>query len=346
MILDNLTRTNILSSIAKNRENPLNMPLESIRSLMQADLKATDTFICEALSSDILLINQLVEYILTCGGKRVRPLLVLLSARALDHSGQQHIDLAAAIEMIHTATLLHDDVVDSSTLRRGNKTANHIWGNEASVLVGDFLYSRAFQLIVRLKNLEIMDIFASATNLIAEGEVMQLINCNNPDTTEQAYYDVIQRKTAKLFEVASQAGAALCHYHSDQMAAMQQYGMSLGTAYQLIDDALDYSSSAKEMGKNQGDDLAEGKPTLPLIHALRQGTKAEGKLIREAIKNGSTKHIDSILTIIESTGAIEYTANAAKQLIQKATNSLRHIPESPYRQALHHLAEFVVARNY
>lgn len=322
------------------------MPLESIRSLVQSDLKATDTFICTELSSDIPFINQLVEYVITCGGKRVRPLVVLLTARALNHQGQQHIDLAAAIELIHTATLLHDDVVDSSSLRRGNKTANSIWGNEASVLVGDFLYSRAFQLIVKLKNLEIMDIFANATNLIAEGEVLQLINCNDPDTTEQAYYDVIQRKTAKLFEVASQVGTALCQYSSQEMAAMQQYGLSIGTAFQLIDDALDYSSSAAEMGKNRGDDLAEGKPTLPLIHAMRCGTKAETKLIRKAIQLGSTKHIDSILTIIESTGAIEYTANAAKQQVQLATSSLIHIPESPYRQALHDLAEFVVERKY
>lgn len=322
------------------------MPLESIRSLVQADLEATDKFILTELSSDIPLINQLVEYIIHCGGKRVRPLVVLLSARALNHTGQQHIDLAAAIELIHTATLLHDDVVDNSALRRGNKTANEIWGNETSVLVGDFLYSRAFQLIVKLKNLEIMDIFASATNIIAEGEVLQLINCGDPDTTEQAYYDVIQRKTAKLFEVASRIGTALCNYNSQQMTAMQHYGISLGTAYQLIDDALDYSASAEEMGKNMGDDLAEGKPTLPLIHALRHGSKAEAKLIRNAIEKGSTKNLESILAIIESKGSIEYTANAAKQHAQQATNSLIHLPESPYRQALHDLAEFVVARKY
>ena len=322
------------------------MLLESIRSLVQSDLEATDQFICTELASDILLINQLVEYILTCGGKRIRPLVVLLTARALDHKEQKHIDLAAAIELIHTATLLHDDVVDSSTLRRGNKTANRIWGNEASVLVGDFLYSRAFQLIVKLQNLEIMNIFANATNIIAEGEVLQLVNCGNPDTTEQSYFDVIQRKTAKLFEVASQIGTALSDYHSDQMTAMQTYGMSLGTAYQLIDDALDYSSSAEEMGKNIGDDLAEGKPTLPLIHALRHGTKAEIKLIRKAIETGSTKNLESILSIIESTSAIEYTANAAKKYASQAMNSLTHIPDSPYRTALRDLAEFVVARKY
>lgn len=322
------------------------MPLESIRSLVQTDLNATDKFICTELLSDIPLINQMVEYILTCGGKRIRPLLVLLTARALDHEGQQHIDLAAAIELIHTATLLHDDVVDSSALRRGNKTANNIWGSEASVLVGDFLYSRAFQLIVKLQNLEIMNIFANATNLIAEGEVLQLINCHDPDTTEKAYYDVIQRKTAKLFEVASQIGTALCNYDAKQMTAMQTYGLSLGTSYQLIDDALDYSSSAAEMGKNIGDDLAEGKPTLPLIHALRHGTKTEIKLIRKAIETGSTKNLQSILAIIESTSAIEYTANAAKLHASQAIDSLIHIPESPYRKALQDLAEFVVARKY
>ncbi len=322
------------------------MSLELIRSFVQDDLIATDKFICTELLSDIPLINQLVEYILKSGGKRIRPLLVLLTARAFDHQKQQHIELAAAIELIHTATLLHDDVVDSSALRRGNQTANHIWGNESSVLVGDFLYSRAFQLIVKLQNLEIMNIFANATNLIAEGEVLQLINRHDPDATEQSYYNIIQRKTAKLFEVASQIGAALCNYRPPQMAAMQHYGISLGTAYQLIDDALDYCSSADEMGKNMGDDLAEGKPTLPLIYALRYGKPAEVKLIRNAIKTGSTKKLDSILTIIESTGAIEYTANAAKLHIQEAINSLTHIPESPYRKALQDLAEFVVARKY
>ncbi|EKD55378.1 MAG: hypothetical protein ACD_60C00012G0003 [uncultured bacterium] len=322
------------------------MSLELIRSPVQADLTATDKFICSELSSDVPFINQLVDYILTCGGKRIRPLIVLLTARALEHQGQQHIDLAAAIELIHTATLLHDDVVDSSALRRGNQTANHIWGNESSVLVGDFLYSRAFQLIVKLQNLEIMTIFSNATNLIAEGEVSQLINRHNPDTTEQLYYNIIQRKTAKLFEVASQIGAALCHYHPNQMAAMQKYGLSLGTAYQLIDDAMDYCSSANEMGKNRGDDLAEGKPTLPLIHALRLGKPAEVKLIRKAIKTGSTKNLDSILAIIESTRAIEYTANAAKLHAEEAMESLTQIPESPYRKSLQDLAEFVVARNY
>lgn len=322
------------------------MPLESIRSLVQADLEATDRFISEQLQSPIELINQLVQYILSCGGKRIRPLLVLLSANAFNHSEKQHIDLAAAIELIHTATLLHDDVVDNSTLRRGRKTAHTIWGNEASVLVGDFLYSRAFQLIVRLQNLTVMNIFSDATNLIAEGEILQLVNCNDPDTTEISYFEVIQRKTGKLFEVSSQLGTALTACSTRDAIAMQSYGMNLGIAYQLIDDALDYNASTEQMGKNIGNDLAEGKPTLPLIHALRKGTAAETDLIRKAIQTGSCEQLDSILSIIESTGAIEYTANSAKQHAQKANSALAHIPDSPYRNALHDLAEFVVERSY
>jgi octaprenyl-diphosphate synthase len=323
------------------------MSLDSIRSLVQSDLEATDSFIYTELQSHIPLINELIQYILSCGGKRIRPLLVLLSSKAFGHENDKHINLAAAIELIHTATLLHDDVVDNSSLRRGHKTAHAIWGNEASVLVGDFLYSRAFQLIVRLQNLQIMNIFADATNLIAEGEVLQLVNCNDPDTTEASYYDVIQRKTGKLFEVSSQLGPALsgaCTPH--EFNAMQHYGMNLGIAYQLIDDALDYSATADVMGKNMGTDLAEGKPTLPLIHALRQGSPAEIAVIREAIETGSCDKLDSILGIIESTGAIEYTASAAKMHAREANLALSHVPDSPYKTALHELAEFVVERGY
>ncbi len=322
------------------------MPLDSIRSLVQSDIEAADRFICRELKSDIPLINDLVEYIINCGGKRIRPLVVLLTAKAFNHQHNHHIELAAAIELIHTATLLHDDVVDSSGLRRGRKTAHTIWGNEASVLVGDFLYSRAFQLIVRLQNLEIMTIFSNATNIIAEGEVLQLINCRDPDTTEASYFEVIQRKTAKLFEVASQIGTALSDYTKEQMTAMQSYGMQLGIAYQLIDDALDYSSSAEEMGKNIGDDLAEGKATLPLIYAMKYGKPAEVALIREAIKLGSSEKLDDILTIIESTKAIEYTANTAKEHAQRANDMLIRVPHSPYRNALSELSDFVVARSY
>jgi octaprenyl-diphosphate synthase len=322
------------------------MPLDSIRSLVESDLVATDQFISTELQSHIPLINELVQYILTCGGKRIRPLLVLLSARACNHNSQQHVDLAAAIELIHTATLLHDDVIDHSNLRRGQHTAHTIWGNEASVLVGDFLYSRAFQLIVRLQNLQVMNIFADATNLIAEGEILQLVNCKDPSTTEAAYYEVIQRKTGKLFEVGAQLGPAISNCSPAAFQAMQQYGINLGIAYQLIDDALDYNASAELTGKNIGTDLAEGKPTLPLIHALREGTPAEAKIIREAIENGSCDQLDSILGIIESTGAIEYTATAAKRHALEANAALQHVPPSPYRQALHDLAEFVVERRY
>lgn len=322
------------------------MPLQSIQALVQSDLEATNQFICSELKSDIPLINQLVQYILMSGGKRVRPLLVLLTARAFNHQDKKQIDLAAAIELIHTATLLHDDVVDNSTLRRGHETANSLWGNEASVLVGDFLYSRAFQLIVKLQNLEILNIFSDATNLIAEGEVLQLMNCHNPDTTEEAYFEVIRRKTAKLFEVSTKISTALTSYSSNQMAAMENYGLNLGIAYQLIDDALDYNASTEELGKNIGNDLSEGKPTLPLIHAMRKGSKSEIALIRDAIANGSTENLQSIIAIIESTGAIAYTANAAKQHALQANALLKNIPESPYRKALHDLAEFVVERSY
>lgn len=323
------------------------MPLARIRSLVQSDLEATDNFIRTELRSDIPFINQLMDYILKAGGKRIRPILVLLTARAFDHNDHQHIDLAASIELIHTATLLHDDVVDNSTLRRGRETANTIWGNEASVLVGDFLYSRAFQLIVKLQNFDIIKIFSNATNLIAEGEVMQLLNCHDPDTTESSYFEVIQRKTAKLFEVATQTGTALTgSYTTQQMNAMAHFGMQLGIAYQLIDDTLDYRSSAEEMGKNIGNDLAEGKPTLPLIHALRLGSSSEVELIRNAIETGSSENLATILSIIESTGAIEYTANAAKRHAHEAKTILKEIPESPYRQALHDLTDFVVERNY
>jgi octaprenyl-diphosphate synthase len=322
------------------------MPLESIRSLVQQDLEATDKFIYTELKSHIPLINNMVEYVLNCGGKRIRPLLVLLSARACSHEHSKHIDLAAAIELIHTATLLHDDVVDNSTLRRGQSTAHTIWGNDASVLVGDFLYSRAFQLIVKLQNLQVMNIFADATNLIAEGEILQLINCRDPQTSEAAYYEVIQRKTGKLFEVGSQMGPAISNSGEHTLTAMRDYGMNLGIAYQLIDDALDYNASAEVTGKNIGTDLAEGKPTLPLIYALRNGSDSERALIRTAIETGSCEQLDAILGIIETTKAIEYTASAAKDHARKANSALNHVPDSPYKKALHDLAEFVVERQY
>jgi octaprenyl-diphosphate synthase len=323
------------------------MPLEPIRSLVQADLEATNQFICTELKSGIPFINELMDYILSCGGKRIRPMIVLLAARAFSHDKTDHISLAAAIELIHTATLLHDDVVDHATLRRGHKTANNIWGNQAAVLVGDFLYSRAFQLIVKLNHAEILDTFAQATHLIAEGEVMQLLNCHNPDASETAYFEVIQRKTAKLFEVAARIGTALAKdYTSDHLSAMGTYGTHLGIAYQLIDDALDYDASSAATGKNIGNDLAEGKPTLPLIYALQQSSPSEAEFLKNAIKNGSCDRLDDIISIIHSTGAIKYTANAAKLHAQKANQALTFIPDSPYRKGLQDLSSFVVERNH
>jgi octaprenyl-diphosphate synthase len=322
------------------------MPLESIRNLVKEDLETTDRFIISQLASNIPLIKQVIEYVLTCGGKRVRPMILLLSARALSSHNQKRIDLAAVIELIHTATLLHDDVVDSSTLRRGHKTANTIWGNNSSVLIGDFLYSRAFQIMVELKHEPVLTIFAKATHYMAEGEILQLINCNNPDTTEEFYFDIIQRKTAKLFEIAAQLGACLSTDSEQEIMAMRDYGLHLGLSFQLIDDALDYNQSAGQTGKNVGQDISEGKTTLPLIHAMRMSKGADLELIREAIETGSNKNLDKILGIIESTHAIKYTADAAMQHALKAKKALSPIAPSPYRKALEDLSDFVVHRTY
>ena len=322
------------------------MSLESIRHLLNDDLKATDQFIISQLESNIPMIREVIEYVLTCGGKRIRPMVLLLSARALAHRAQKHIDLAAVIELIHTATLLHDDVVDRSTLRRGHKTAHTIWGSDASVLIGDYLYSRAFQIVVELKNFPILDIFAKATHYIAEGEIMQLANCNNPDTTEEYYFEIIHRKTAKLFEIASQLGALLSTDAENEVFALRDYGLNLGLAYQLIDDAIDYSQSAEHAGKNVGQDLAEGKSTLPLIYAMRKSSGKDLDVMREAIQTGSDKNIKAILGMIESTGAIKYTADTAKHHAQKAKQALLPIASTPYRKALEDLSNFVVERTY
>ncbi len=322
------------------------MALKSIRDLVKDDLTATDNFIVSQLESNIPMIKQMVEYVLTCGGKRVRPMVLLLAARALEHRSTRHINLAAVIELIHTATLLHDDVVDSSTLRRGNKTAHTIWGNNASVLVGDFLYSRAFQIVVELNSPAILRIFAQATHYIAEGEILQLTNCNNPDTTEAFYYDVIDRKTARLFEIATQLPAILSTDNEEKIHAMQCYGKHLGLAYQLIDDVLDYSMTPDETGKNIGQDLADGKSTLPIIHAMQKSKGADLDLLRTAIETGSSKNLKKILGIIESTDAIKYTSDAAIHHAKKAKEALAPIPKSPYRQALENLSDFVVSRSY
>jgi octaprenyl-diphosphate synthase len=309
-------------------------------------MQAVDQLIRQQLHSEVVLINQLGAYIINSGGKRLRPVLVLLAARACDYQGNAHIDVAAIIEFIHTATLLHDDVVDDSSLRRGRETANAIWGNEASVLVGDFLYSRSFQMMVAIRSMRVMGILANTTNTIAEGEVMQLLNCQDPDTTEERYMDVIHCKTAKLFEAAAQLGAVLADRPLSEEEALANYGMHLGTAFQLIDDMLDYSDSSAAIGKNIGDDLAEGKPTLPLIYAMRHGAPQEASIIREAILQGGRENIGAITKTIESTGAIAYTTALAKLESERAIAALEAIPESPYKEALISLTEFSVSRTY
>jgi len=322
------------------------LSIDDIYQLIDGDLNNVNLLIKKRLHSEVALINQLSNYIIYSGGKRLRPVLVLLSARALGYEENQHINLATIVEFIHTATLLHDDVVDASNKRRGNDTANAIWGNEAAVLVGDFLYSRAFQMMVDCNSMRIMEILSDATNTIAEGEVLQLLNCHDPDTSEQRYMDVIHFKTAKLFEAAGQLGAVISNASPEQEFAMAKYGMYLGTAFQLVDDVLDYSSSSDEIGKNIGDDLAEGKPTLPLIRAMTTGSAEHKNIIRKAITEGGREHIAEVMKAIEATDAIEYTAKIARDEANRALEMLSKIPNSPFRDALSSLAEFSINRTY
>ncbi len=322
------------------------MTIDEIYSLISPDMEQVNACIQERLKSEVVLINQIGTYIINSGGKRLRPIIQLLSARAFAYQGTQHIDLAAIIEFIHTATLLHDDVVDGSDLRRGEPTANNMWGNEASVLVGDFLYSRAFQMMVQLDSMEVMQILADATNTIAEGEVLQLLNCHDADTTEARYLEVIHSKTAKLFESAARLGAVVCNRSEADKQAMASYGIHLGSAFQLIDDVLDYTSDSDTTGKNVGDDLAEGKPTLPLIYAMQNGDEKQAGIIRHAIEEGGLENIALILETIESTGAIDYTARSAQVEAEKAIQALEAVPASEYRDALVALAHFAVNRKY
>ncbi|VAW70809.1 Octaprenyl diphosphate synthase [hydrothermal vent metagenome] len=323
------------------------MQIDNIRALIADDMKAVDKVIQASLSSDVVLVNQLSHYIVNSGGKRLRPLLSLMSSRAYGYEGAGHHSLAAIIEFIHTATLLHDDVVDESELRRGRETANALFGNAASVLVGDFLYSRAFEMMVEVGSMRVMQILAETTNVIAEGEVMQLMNCHDADTTEQRYLDVIHAKTAKLFEAATRLGAVLCERPENEEKAMASYGMHLGTAFQLIDDVLDYSSSSEEMGKNVGDDLAEGKPTLPLIYAMRNGTEEQSSIVRKAIEDeeGGLEYLEPVMQAIRQTGAIEYTEKTARQEAERAIQQLQHLPDSDYKQAMQGLARYAVDRS-
>ncbi len=322
------------------------MDIKSIQSLIKEDMAAVNAMIQDRLQSDVVLINQVGHYIVNSGGKRLRPIIAILAARACGYSGNGHINLATIIEFIHTATLLHDDVVDNSDMRRGRETANNLWGNEASVLVGDFLYTRSFEMMVEMDSMRLMKILSHTTNVIAEGEVLQLLNCNDPDTTEARYLEVIHHKTAKLFEAAGQLGAVINNCDETTEQAMANYAMHLGSAFQLIDDLLDYSESSDTIGKNIGDDLAEGKPTLPLIYAMQHGDAAQADIIRTAIENGDRSQIDVVVEIIQQTGAIDYTSQAAKNEAEQAKSALNCIADSDYKNALLALADFAVERSY
>jgi octaprenyl-diphosphate synthase len=318
------------------------MTLQEIRALVQADLESVNAVIRERLKSSVPLVDQIAEHIISGGGKRLRPMLVVLCARACRVQGHAHIEAAAFIEFVHTATLLHDDVVDGSSLRRGRDTANRVFGNQASVLVGDFVYSRAFQMMAAIAAQPVMEIMALATNVIAEGEVLQLMNARDPDTTEERYLEVIYRKTAKLFEAGAEVAAVLSGVSAPVRAGLASYGRHLGTAYQLVDDVLDYRSNPKERGKNLGDDLAEGKPTLPLIHALKHSSQAQREAIREAIRRGGLTQLEPVIAAIEATGGLDYTLSLARAQYTQALAALDSLPDSPYRTGLAELARFAV----
>lgn len=322
------------------------MNLEQITELTAQDMADVNAEIYEQLNSEVTLINQLSHYMISGGGKRIRPMIAVLSARTLHYQGKQHITVAALIEFIHTATLLHDDVVDKSDLRRGKATANVAFGNAASVLVGDFIYTRAFQMMTALESLRVLKLMSEAVNVIAEGEVLQLMNCNDPDITIENYMRVIYRKTARLFEAASQSSAILASADTYQEAALRDYGRYLGTAFQLIDDLLDYGADGRTLGKNTGDDLNEGKPTLPLLHAMQNGTPAQATLIRQAIERGNGRHLlEMVLETMCQCNSLSYTRQCAEVEANKAIACLRCLSPSPYRDALESLAHVAVQRN-
>ncbi|MFQ6313684.1 polyprenyl synthetase family protein [Lysobacter capsici] len=320
--------------------------LASIQALAHNDMTAVDALIRRRLASDVVLINQVAEYIVGAGGKRLRPMLLLLAAGALNHRGPDAHQLAAVVEFIHTATLLHDDVVDESDLRRGRKTANAVWGNAASVLVGDFLYSRSFQLMVELDRLEVMKILADTTNAIAEGEVLQLLHVRNPDTDEAAYLRVIERKTAVLFAAATRLGAVLAGADARVQQRLHDYGMALGYAFQIADDVLDYASDAQTLGKNLGDDLAEGKATLPLIHAIAHSDDANRARLRAAVEHGDTDAMPEVLAAIRATGGLDYSRKRAEDYADAAEAALEGLEDNDYTAALRGLARYAVSRDH
>ena len=322
------------------------MKLNEIQALVAEDMHGVNHHIRAQLHSDVALIEQMGEYIVNSGGKRLRPVLAILAARACAYQGQKHHLTAAIIEFIHTATLLHDDVVDASDLRRGKETANAIWGNEASVLVGDFIFSRSFEMMVQVDNMRVLEVLASASNTIAEGEVLQLLNCNNPDTSEEQYMDVIRCKTAKLFEAAARLGPVLADETETIESALAEYGMRLGTAFQLIDDILDYRATAETMGKNVGDDLAEGKPTLPIIYALQNGSAEQVAMLRQVIEQGDRDKLEQVMEIITSTKALAYAEKVATQEAQNAKSAIACLVDSEHKQALLGLVDFSLERIY
>jgi octaprenyl-diphosphate synthase len=323
------------------------MQLEDIRALVREDLRSLDQTIRDRLASDVVLVNQVANYIIAGGGKRLRPLLVVLGARACGYGGSRHIEAAAIVEFIHTATLLHDDVVDSSELRRGKDTANSVFGNEASVLVGDFLYSRAFQMITEVGRDRVLETLADATNVIAEGEVLQLMNCGDPETTEARYLDVIRRKTAMLFEAGTRIAAIIAGQPPEIEDALAEYGQRLGVAFQLVDDVLDYRGDTDEMGKNMGDDLAEGKPTLPLIYTMHNGDDGIRAVIRTAIENGGDgADVEQITAAVGASGGLDYTHEMARREARAAVEALQALPRTPHREALESLTRIAVERSY
>jgi len=320
--------------------------LDKLKQLLAPDMAAVDAVIRARLHSEVVLVNQVGEYIVNSGGKRLRPALVLLAAQAFGYKGTHHHDLAAVVEFIHTATLLHDDVVDESDLRRGRETANALFGNAASVLVGDFLYSRAFQMMVGVGEMRVMAVLSDATNVIAEGEVLQLLNCHDADVDVANYMRVIHCKTAKLFEAAMRLGAILGRASPADEEAAAQYGMHLGTAFQLIDDVLDYSADESETGKHLGDDLAEGKPTLPLIHAMQHGTPEQAAVVRSAIEQGAVDKLAEVQAIIHATGALEFTRRRALQEAETACAAISAFSDTQFKRALLELAHFAATRQF
>jgi octaprenyl-diphosphate synthase len=335
---------NAVSSTATHSTTSPIAGFADVQALVAADMQAVNALIRARLASDVVLVNQVAEHIVGGGGKRLRPLLHLVAARAAGYRGRDQIALASVIEFIHTATLLHDDVVDESDLRRGRKTANAVWGNAASVLVGDFLYSRAFQMMVELDRMRVMQILADTTNRIAEGEVLQLLNIGNPDTDEAAYLNVIERKTAVLFAAATRLGAVLAGLPAEQEEALAKYGLDLGFAFQIADDVLDYVSDASTLGKNVGDDLAEGKPTLPLIHAIARSAPAQAEKLKRAITEGGRDALADVLAAIHSTGALELSRERAHAYARSAREMLEALPRSEARDALDTLADYAIDR--